>query len=130
MTQVVTYQHGAISGRAINLCAQHAPDGAAYDATYEALGIIGPVSAGLHAGTCDMCVRETALTDDDIRSAEALTDEQIETLRIEAGAAGDEAQVQLCRIAIGDTVSSGWERTRARAECARVIADAAAQEVR
>jgi len=49
-----------------------------------------------------------------------ITDEQIEALRDEAGSAGDNAQVALCDRALdGDD--------EARAECARVIADAAAQ---
>lgn len=49
-----------------------------------------------------------------------ITDDQIETLRIEAGAAGDSAQVAICQRALdGDDT--------ARAECARVIEDAAAQ---
>jgi len=50
-----------------------------------------------------------------------ITDEQIEALRTEAGAAGDLDQVAICDRALleGDA--------EARAECARVIADAEAQ---
>lgn len=36
---------------------------------------------------------------------ETITDEQIEGLRTEAGAAGDEAQVRLCSISLGDAVT-------------------------
>lgn len=51
-----------------------------------------------------------------------ITSEQIETLRGEAAAAGDDAMVRICDAAIrkGEE-SSEWR------ECARVIADAAAQ---
>lgn len=48
-----------------------------------------------------------------------ITDAQIEALRTEAGAAGDSAQVAIC-----DRAREGDES--ARAECARVIANAAA----
>lgn len=49
-----------------------------------------------------------------------ITDAQIETLRTEAGAAGDRAQVALCTAALnGDTA--------AREACAEVIAEAQAQ---
>lgn len=49
-----------------------------------------------------------------------ITDEQIEALRVEAGAAGDTDQVTICdRVLAGDP--------EARAECARVIREAAAQ---
>ncbi|HET9554378.1 MAG TPA: hypothetical protein VFP50_15555 [Anaeromyxobacteraceae bacterium] len=47
------------------------------------------------------------------------TDEQIQALRAEAGAAGDLAQVELCDRALAGDAS-------ARVRCARVIADAAA----
>lgn len=50
-----------------------------------------------------------------------ITDDQIEALRIEAGQAGDATQVAICQRALdGDAA--------ARAECARVIADAQAEE--
>ena len=46
-----------------------------------------------------------------------ITDTQIEQLRTEAGQAGDNEQVEICnRALVGDT--------EARAECARVIAEA------
>lgn len=49
-----------------------------------------------------------------------VTNEQIEALEIEAGEAGDAAQVELCRAALdGNEV--------ARAKCERAIADAQAQ---
>jgi hypothetical protein len=48
-----------------------------------------------------------------------VTDEQIEALRVEAGAAGDLDMAMICQTALdGDAT--------ARAECARVIADAQA----
>ena len=50
-----------------------------------------------------------------------ITDDQIEALRIEAGQAGDATQVAICQRALdGDAA--------ARAECARVIADAQSQQ--
>ncbi|MCA9630058.1 MAG: hypothetical protein KC766_20445 [Myxococcales bacterium] len=49
-----------------------------------------------------------------------ITDEQIEALRAEAAAAGDSAMVTICDSALAYHESS-------RIECARVIADAAAQ---
>lgn len=49
-----------------------------------------------------------------------ITDEQIETLRAEATEAGDEAQAGICDAALRGNVD-------ARAECARVLADAQAQ---
>lgn len=51
--------------------------------------------------------------------AAEITDAQIEALRTEAGGAGDSAQVAIC-----DRALQGDES--ARAECARVIADAQA----
>ncbi len=52
-----------------------------------------------------------------------VTDEQIDALRAEAGQAGDVAQVAICDSALdGDDT--------ARAECARVIADAEAMQDR
>ncbi len=63
----------------------------------------------------------------DIRVTEiapAVTADQIRALMTEAAAAGDAAQVEMCEDALAD-VDGG----KARAECARVIADAAAQDV-
>jgi hypothetical protein len=72
-----------------------------------------------------------------------ITDAQIEALKQEAGVAGDQAQVAICDRALDcvrDVPSdSAWDDYRAglagcpdvesaRRECARVIADAAAQE--
>lgn len=83
------------------------------------------------------------------RTADAITDEQITALRAEAGQAGDHAMAVICAIALGDEWAesidhrvlrhvSREDRDRidsafatvatARAECARVIADAEAQE--
>lgn len=50
-----------------------------------------------------------------------VTNEQIDALRTEAGTAGDAAQVALCERAL-----AGDEE--AREECARVIAEAAANQ--
>ena len=47
-----------------------------------------------------------------------ITDKQIETLRAEAGTAGDDEQVKLCDAALNGDAD-------ARAECARVISAAA-----
>ena len=70
-----------------------------------------------------------------IRTEDA-TDEQIEALRVEAGAAGDTAQWALCMLAMGRATVEGAERpsaevrAAARAKCARAIRDAqAAAEV-
>ena len=86
-------------------------------------------------------------------TTKTITDEQIEALRKESARAGDHAQVLICDLATGDVVldadttieslrisaflSPGERRRIAamgpddyRAECARVIADADAQEVR
>jgi hypothetical protein len=52
-----------------------------------------------------------------------VTDDQIKALRIEAGAAGDARMIVICIQALDGDI-------KARAKCARVIADAAAQEVR
>lgn len=58
---------------------------------------------------------------DDGEMIAEITDEQISALRAEAGVAGDESQVVICDRALdGDD--------HARTECARVIADATAQE--
>jgi hypothetical protein len=76
-----------------------------------------------------------------------ISDEQIEALRREAAAAGDEAQEALCRRALGDrtrmdALGEIWRGPglisgehyvspeEARILCAYAIADAAAQEVR
>lgn len=48
-----------------------------------------------------------------------VSDEQIERLKTEAGEAGDTDQVAVCRRALAGNLD-------ARAECARVVADAAA----
>jgi len=48
------------------------------------------------------------------------TDEQIETLRAEAGVAGDAEMVSICDAALDG-------HAQARIECARVIAEAQAQ---
>jgi hypothetical protein len=71
-----------------------------------------------------------------------VTDTQIRALRAEALAAGDLRQAACCEIALG-TIADGptpepgtdyadalltWTAKQARAECARVIADAAAQQ--
>jgi hypothetical protein len=83
----------------------------------------------------------------------SITDAQIRTLRDEARAAGDGAQVHICGLALGDEEPvtdadafearyggggfASWERdailacetrSAARAECARVIADAVAMD--
>ena len=49
------------------------------------------------------------------------TREQIEQLRIEAGAHGDDAQAEMCQAAL-DGDEAAWKR------CERVIADAAAND--
>ena len=75
-------------------------------------------------------------------TTDTITNRQIRTLRAEAGAAGDLAQVAICVLALGGPdalagaepgteadllLSTGMSQDEARAECARVIADAAAQ---
>lgn len=54
-------------------------------------------------------------------TAETITTEQIETLRSEAGQHGDMEQVAVCDKALAGS-------KKAIAECARVIADAEAQQ--
>jgi hypothetical protein len=49
-----------------------------------------------------------------------VTDDQIKALRIEAGAAGDARMIVICIQALDGDI-------KARAKCARVIAEAAAQ---
>lgn len=56
-----------------------------------------------------------------LTAAHTITDEQIATLRAEAGAAGDMAQVAICDRALRGSAA-------ARAECARVIAEAQAMQ--
>lgn len=55
-----------------------------------------------------------------------VTNEQIKALAIEANAAGDRATVALCKRALGKKPGAG--DASARAECARVIADARAMD--
>lgn len=61
----------------------------------------------------------------------SVTDDQILELRAEAAQAGDDDQVRLCEIALEDPrhepLTDG-QIEAARAECARVIADAQAQQ--
>lgn len=76
-------------------------------------------------------------------TAARITDSQIRTLSVEAARAGDLRQEMICVLALsgpsalegGDPgndadmlLSAGRTREWARGECARVIADAAAQE--
>lgn len=80
----------------------------------------------------------------EVVTAESVTNEQIAALRDESAVAGDRAMVAICRIALGETsedvgadmaldeaedakVCRYEARVDARAECARVIADAEAQ---
>lgn len=64
--------------------------------------------------------------------AAAVTDAQIEALRAEAAQHGDMSQVSLCEIALYGAgqargIIGALDRTGARVECARVIAEARAQ---
>ena len=64
-----------------------------------------------------------------------ITDDQIAALRAEAASAGDHAMVAICRVALHDETdelprAGCVTPAAARAECARVIADAHAQEGR
>jgi len=64
-----------------------------------------------------------------------ITDQEIESLRRAASLAGDDPLVHCCWVALGERppgVGAPWPRTQdeARAECARVIADAKAMEGR
>lgn len=70
-------------------------------------------------GTCK--ARQPRPSTGDKKMTTTITDTQIEQLRTEAGQAGDHLQVAIC-----DRAIEGDEQTRA--ECARVIADAAAQQ--
>ena len=62
-------------------------------------------------------------------SEPTVTTRQIRDLLAEAGRAGDLDQVYLCRVALGEEGDAGLTRDAARAECARVIANALAMEV-
>lgn len=64
-----------------------------------------------------------------IITADTITDSQIRALRSEASDAWDNEQVAICDIALGDgaAATETWTRKTARAECARVINEAAAQ---
>jgi len=57
-----------------------------------------------------------------------VTTRQIRDLLAEAGQAGDLDQCFLCRVALGEEDDEGLTVEAARAECASVIADAAAAE--
>lgn len=60
-----------------------------------------------------------------------VTDEQIEALRREAAAAGDDPAVHCCWVALGKRepgVTWPFSQEEARAECARIIAAAAAMD--
>lgn len=68
---------------------------------------------------------------------ETVTDEQIEALEREAGQAGDLEMARVCDVALGRDVTdapgvtpeiAAMSRDEARAECARVIADAKAMQ--
>lgn len=65
--------------------------------------------------------KENAIVDAHRTTADTITNEQITALRREAGAAGDTAMVAVCDRALAGSA-------RARRECARVIADAEAQQ--
>lgn len=107
MTTVVTYQLAYLTGHRVSLCSTCV----ALDD--HGLGALGPVSHGAHRGECGGAShgRDTA-----VRVSPA----QIRALRTEAGAAGDSAQAAICTRALDGDAD-------ARRECARVIADAAAQ---
>lgn len=75
----------------------------------------------------------------DEHAAAEITDSQIRRLRTEAAEAGDTAQVDLCDAALAttegvalddtettDSLGGSMSRVEARAECARVIAEASA----
>lgn len=55
---------------------------------------------------------------------DTITDEQIETLRTEAGAAGDASQADLCRVALGWTEHTDGARLEARERCVEAIREA------
>lgn len=67
-------------------------------------------------------------------TAETITDEQIRALRTESAEAGDDRMADICTVALDERdhavsheVRVGYTTSTARAECARVIADAEAQ---
>lgn len=62
-----------------------------------------------------------------MRNIIIITNEQIERLRVEAAAAGDTDQVAMCDRALDRDSDRAMSVAAARAECARVIADAEAQ---
>jgi hypothetical protein len=83
------------------------------------------------------------MTKNNTTAAARITDSQIRSLRADAARAGDLRQEMICVLAVGGPsaleggdpgneadmlLSSGRTQEWARAECARVIADAAAQE--
>lgn len=62
-------------------------------------------------------------------TAATITDTQITALQAEAQAAGDWDQSTICAIALGETdPAPDMTSDEARAECARVIAEAEAQQ--
>lgn len=123
--QVVTYQLAYITSREVSLCAE------CVERDDHDCGVLGPVQHGQHRGYCDGCARK----------AEAITDTQVRALREQALAASDYRQVDVCDVALAThetSDSQGAElvdsdghpttRTEARAECARVLAAAAAMD--
>jgi hypothetical protein len=103
-TDVITYQLAYRSTMQVSLCP------ACAERDDHGRGALGPVSHGLHAGRCQGLMH----------GVPAITDDQISALEVEAGAAGDSAQVDFCRAALeGDAA--------ARAKCAQAIANATAQ---
>ena len=106
---VVTYQLAYLSHRHVSLCA------ACVSRDDHEQGVLGPVSHGAHRGACDGANHGRDVA---VRVSPA----QIRALRSEAGVAGDLAQVAICDRALAGDAD-------ARRECARVIADAAAQAV-
>lgn len=63
-------------------------------------------------------------------SADTITDEQIKALLAEAAEAGDDKQVDLCRLALGMTPMIAWNLTpyAARIRCADAINEARAND--
>jgi hypothetical protein len=61
-------------------------------------------------------------------TAETITDSQIQAVLRESTAAGDVAQVRICNAALYHINPRAAARDEARAECARVINDAQAQQ--
>lgn len=62
MSSVITYQFAYVPGT-ISLCTAH-------DSDVYAGGTLGPVSHGLHSGTCDVCADH----DERVRAARAAAD--------------------------------------------------------